>query len=219
MVYFKQQVMKSELFANRTEAGKLLSEKLLQYKGTDAVVLAIPRGGVPVGYEIAKRLQLPLGILLSKKIGHPSNKEYAVGSVSLDSVIVNERIQLPEDYIENEIVRLRELLLEKQLLYMGNENFPGVEGKNVIVVDDGIATGNTVLVSIAMLRKKNAKKIIIAVPVVPSDNVEVFQQKADEFVFLLAPYYFEAVGAFYEVFGQVEDEEVIRLLNEAKHLN
>lgn len=101
MFDFKQQVMESELFANRTEAGRLLSEKLLHYKDTNAVVLAIPRGGVPVGYEIAKRLQLPLGILLSKKIGHPSNKEYAVGSVSLDSVIINERIQLPDDYIAN----------------------------------------------------------------------------------------------------------------------
>ncbi|ESU21785.1 phosphoribosyltransferase [Flavobacterium cauense R2A-7] len=210
--------MESDVFANRTEAGKLLSEKLLRYKATDAVVLAIPRGGVPVGYEIAKRLQLPLGILLSKKIGHPANKEYAVGSVSLDSVIINEHIQLPEDYIENEIVRLRKVLLEKQLLYMGNAAFPDLEGKSVIVVDDGIATGSTVLVSIAMLRKKNAGKIIVAVPVVPSDNVEVFRQKADEFVFLIAPYYFEAVGAFYEVFNQVEDEEVIRLLNDAKHL-
>jgi len=209
--------MKSNIFANRTEAGILLSEKLLGYKDTDAVVLAIPRGGVPVGYEIATRLQLPLGILLSKKIGHPHNKEYAVGSVSLDSVIVNERIQLPEEYIENEIVRLRKLLLEKQLLYMGNEKFPDVEGKNVIVVDDGIATGSTVLVSIAMLRQKNAGKIIVAVPVVPSDNVELFRAKADEFVFLLAPNYFEAVGAFYEVFRQVEDEEVIQLLNKAKH--
>ncbi len=208
--------MESNIFANRTEAGKLLSEKLLGYKGTDTVVLAIPRGGVPVGYEIANRLQLPLGILLSKKIGHPANKEYAVGSVSLDSVIINERLQLPEPYIENEIVRLRKLLLEKQLLYMGNENFPDVEGKNVIVVDDGIATGSTVLVSIAMLRKKNAGKIIVAVPVVPSDNVALFRNKADEFVYLLAPDYFEAVGAFYEVFNQVEDEEVIRLLNDAK---
>jgi len=213
-----RQVMESDLFANRTEAGRLLSEKLLRYEGTDTVVLAIPRGGIPVGYEIAKRLQLPLGILLSKKIGHPSNKEYAVGSVSLDSVIINERIQLPEEYIENEIVRLRKLLLEKQLLYMGNEKFPEVEGKNVIVVDDGIATGSTVMVSIVMLRKKNARKIIVAVPVLPSDNVEVFRQKADELVYLMAPDYFEAVGAFYEVFHQVEDAEVIRLLNEAKHL-
>lgn len=208
--------MESNMFANRTEAGKLLSEKLLGYKGTDTVVLAIPRGGVPVGYEIAKRLRLPLGILLSKKIGHPANKEYAVGSVSRDSVIINERLQLPEAYIENEIVRLRKLLLEKQLLYMGNTAFPDVEGKNVIVVDDGIATGSTVLVSIAMLRKKNAGKIIVAVPVVPSDNVTLFRNKADEFVYLLAPDYFEAVGAFYEVFNQVEDEEVIRLLNDAK---
>ena len=210
--------MESNMFANRAEAGRLLSEKLFDYKGTDTVVLAIPRGGVPVGYEIAKRLQLPLGILLSKKIGHPANKEYAVGSVSLDSVIINERVQLPEAYIENEIVRLRKLLLEKQLLYMGNATFPDVKGKNVIVVDDGIATGSTVLVSIAMLRKKKAGQIIVAVPVVPSDNVELFRQKADAFVYLLAPHYFEAVGAFYEVFDQVEDAEVIRLLKDVKQL-
>lgn len=211
--------MESNMFVNRTEAGKLLSEKLLQYKGTNAVVLAIPRGGVPVGYEIAKRLQLPLGILLSKKIGHPANKEYAVGSVSLDSVIVNEHIQLPEEYITNEIARLRKVLLEKQRLYMGNDEFPNVEGKNIIVVDDGIATGSTVLVSIAMLRKKNTGKIIVAVPVVPSDNVALFREKADEFVYLLAPDYFEAVGAFYEVFQQVEDKEVIQLLNDTKHVH
>ncbi|ESU29775.1 phosphoribosyltransferase [Flavobacterium limnosediminis JC2902] len=202
-------------FTNRTEAGRLLAAKLFRYKDTDTVVLAIPRGGVPIGYEVAKALHLPLSIVLSKKIGHPGNKEYAIGSVSQDTVIMGNRSGVSDDYIEREIIRLREALSEKQQLYTGSVPFPEIEGRNVIIVDDGIATGNTVLVSIAMLRKKNPKKIIVATPVVPLDAVGRFTAEADEFVYLLAPGYFGAVGAFYEEFGQVEDREAIRLLRDA----
>lgn len=203
------------MFINRSEAGKLLSGKLQDYKGTDTVILAIPRGGVPVGYEVAKALHLPLNIVLSKKIGHPGNKEFAIGSVSLDTVIADNYPGVSDAYIQQEIIHLRKLLAEKQELYMGSVAPPEVEGKNVIIVDDGIATGNTVLVSIAMLRKKNPRKIIVAVPVVPLSAVSLFKAKADEFVYLLAPEYFGAVGAFYEEFGQVEDEEAIWMLRDS----
>ncbi len=205
--------MYNEILKDRMEAGILLSEKLLKYQNTDTIILAVPRGGVPIGYEIARRLNLPLDIVLSKKIGHPSNREFAIGAVSMDALILDEHPNIPEEYIEREIERLRELLKEKYKLYMGNRKPLEIEGKNIIIVDDGIATGNTLLASIAMLRKQNPAKIIVAVPVIPYETVPVFEEQTDEFIYLMAPRYFKGVGGFYEEFHQVEDEEVIRMLN------
>jgi predicted phosphoribosyltransferase len=202
-----------EILKDRKEAGLLLSEKLEKYQDTDTIILAVPRGGVPIGYEIAKNLNLPLDIILSKKIGHPLNKEYAIGAVSLDSTIIEEHPDVSNTYIESEIKNLRALLQENYAIYMGNRKPIDVKGKNVIVVDDGIATGNTLLASINMLRKNNPKKIIVAVPVVPADVVPVFKQKADEFIFLIAPIDFGGVGRFYENFEQVNDDEVVRMLS------
>jgi predicted phosphoribosyltransferase len=201
-----------EILKDRKEAGLLLSEKLEKYQDTDTIILAVPRGGVPIGFEIAKNLNLPLDIILSKKIGHPLNKEYAIGAVSLDSTIIDEHPEVSNTYIEAEIKHLRELLQEKYAVYMGNRKPIDVKGKNVIIVDDGIATGNTLLASINMLRKNNPKKIIVAVPVVPADVVAIFQQKTDEFIFLMAPVDFGGVGRFYQDFEQVNDDEVIRML-------
>ena len=204
-----------EILKDRKEAGLLLSEKLEKYQDSDTLILAVPRGGVPIGYEIAKNLNLPLDIILSKKIGHPLNKEFAIGAVSLDSTIIDPYPDISNAYIDAEIKHIRELLQEKYALYMGNRKPIDIKGKNVIIVDDGIATGNTLLASINMLRKNNPKKIIVAVPVVPADVVATFQQKADEFVFLIAPMDFGGVGRFYQDFDQVNDEEVIRMLGMA----
>lgn len=204
--------MYNELLKDRTEAGFLLSEKLKKYQDTNSVVLAVPRGGVPVGFVISKNLHLPLDIVLAKKIGHPSNKEFAIGAVSMDSMLLDEHSGVPQKYIDNEIIRLRQLLHEKYELYMGNRKPLDIENKNVILVDDGIATGNTLLASITMLRKKNPAKIIVAVPVLPYDTVPLFEKNADEFIYLTASKYFRGVGGFYEEFNQVEDEEVIKML-------
>jgi predicted phosphoribosyltransferase len=204
--------MYNELLNDRKEAGILLSERLKKYQNSNTIILAVPRGGVPVGYEIAKRLHLPMDIVLSKKIGHPNNKEYAIGAVSMNSMTLEEHPEAPQRYIEDEVIRLRKLLKEKYELYMGNREPIDIQGKNVIVVDDGIATGNTLLASISMLRKKEPAKIIVAVPVLPADVIPVFQRNADEFVYLIAAKYFRGVGGFYEQFDQVEDEEVIRML-------
>ena len=204
-----------EILKDRKEAGLLLSEKLEKYQDTETLILAVPRGGVPIGYEIAKNLNLPLDIILSKKIGHPLNKEFAIGAVSLDSTIIDPYPDISNAYIDAEIKHIRELLQEKYALYMGNRKPIDIKGKNVIIVDDGIATGNTLLASINMLRKNNPKKIIVAVPVVPADVVATFQKKADEFVFLIAPMDFGGVGRFYQDFDQVNDEEVIRMLGMA----
>lgn len=207
--------MYNEILKDRIEAGLLLSDKLKKYQNSNTVILAVPRGGVPVGYVIAKSLKLPLDIILSKKIPHPLNKEYAIGAVSMESKIVDEHSDIPSDYIEKEIVRLRESLQDKYKLYRDDRKPLDVKGKNVIVVDDGIATGNTLLASIAMLRKRNPAKIIVAVPVLPYETVNEFQKKTDEFVYLIASKYFRGVGGFYEEFNQVEDDEVIRLLKDA----
>ncbi len=205
--------MYDEMLKDRIEAGLLLSEKLKKYQNSNSVVLAVPRGGVPVASIIAKSLHLPLDIVLSKKIGHPYNKEFAIGAVSMDSMIIDEHPDVPKEYIEKEIVRLRKLMQEKYGIYMGNRTPLDIKDKNIIVVDDGIATGNTLLVSINMLRKRNPAKIIVAVPVIPYDTVSVFEKNTDEFVYLIASKYFRGVGGFYEDFNQVEDDEVIKLLS------
>ena len=209
----KIRIMYDGMLKDRIEAGILLSEKLRKYQNSDTIVLAVPRGGVPVGYIIAKSLHLPLDIVLSKKIGHPSNIEFAIGAVSSDSMILDEHPNVPKIYIDNEIIRLRKLMAEKYQHYMGNKKPLDVKGKNIILVDDGIATGNTLLASISMLRKKNPKKIIVATPVIPYNNVPVIEKNTDEFIYLIASKYFRGVGGFYEEFNQVEDEEVIHLLN------
>lgn len=205
--------MHNGILKNRIEAGILLSEKLKKYRYTDSIILAVPRGGVPVGYEIARRLHLPLDIVLSKKIGHPANKEFAIGAVSLDTIILNKQTDVPKQYIEQEIEQLKKSLKEKDGLYRKNRSPLEIEEKNVIVVDDGIATGNTLLASIALLRKKNPAKIIVAAPVIPYENIPIFENNTDEFIYLMAPKYFRGVGGFYEEFPQVDDEEVIQLLN------
>ena len=204
--------MYEEILKDRKEAGMLLSQKLEKYQHTDTIILAVPRGGVPIGYEIAKNLNLPLDIILSKKIGHPFNKEFAIGAVSLDSTIIDEYPDIPKEYIEREIKNLRESMKDKYNLYRDYRKPDDIKGKTVIVVDDGIATGNTLLASLAMLRKRHPKKIIVAVPVVPFDTVKIFEQNTDEFVYLMAPKDFRGVGRFYESFDQVSDEEVVRML-------
>lgn len=205
--------MHNQMLKDRIEAGLLLSEKLKKYQSSNSVVLAVPRGGVPVAAIIAKSLHLPLDIVLSKKIGHPYNKEFAIGAVSMDSMVIDEHPDVSKAYIETEIARLRKLMQEKYEIYMGNRTPLEIKGKNVIIVDDGIATGNTLLVSINMLRKRNPAKIIVAVPVIPFDTVPIFKKNTDEFVYLIASKYFMGVGGFYEDFNQVEDAEVIQLLN------
>lgn len=205
--------MYNEIIKDRIEAGLLLSEKLKKYQNSNTVILAVPRGGVPVGYIIAKNLHLPLDIVLSKKIGHPHNKEFAIGAVSIDSILLDEHPEVPQNYIEEQTAQLRKAMQEKYKRYMSNRKPLEIKDKNVIIVDDGIATGNTLLVCIMMLRKKNPAKIIVAVPVLPTDTLALFQQNTDELVYLIAATNFRAVGEFYEAFEQVEDEDVIRMLN------
>src|SRR5665647_2687221 len=139
------------LFKNRYDAALKLIAFLEKYKDERRVVFAIPRGGVPIGYYIAKHYNLPLELLLTKKIGHPGNEEFAIGAVSLEDYIIDERHNIPESYIENEIKRIRESLKERYKKFMGDRKPVDMEGKIAIIVDDGIATGNTLLAAIRML--------------------------------------------------------------------
>ncbi len=202
----------NNLFTNRDEAGLMLAEKLEHYKNSNAIVLAIPRGGIPVAYRIAEKLNLPLDVILIKKIGYPDNKEFAIGSVSLDSFYIDKDFGVSQEYINNEVTRIRDLLQHKYRLYMGNRNPLSATDKTVILVDDGIATGSTMMAAIKVLRKDNAAKIIVAVPVAPL-NMEQIKSAADEYFCLKSPVNFLSVGNHYQDFSEVNDEEVLKLLN------
>lgn len=203
-------------FKDRKEAGQLLADRLLDYKNTEAVVLAIPRGGVPVGDEIARELELPLDIILSKKIGHPENPEFAIGAVSLDTEIMDPGTEVPDTFIYKEIQRLKQILRQRYDLYESRLEMLQLKGKTVILVDDGIATGSTLLVCISMLRRFQPSSIVVAVPVIPTDRIRTFETAADRLIYLNAPELFNSVGQFYEQFDQVEDNEVIRILRAAR---
>lgn len=204
------------MFKDRHEAAMLLAKKLEKYKNKNGIVLAVPRGGVPIGYYIAKELDLPLEIILSKKIGHPQNPEYAIGSVSLQGTIINDNIMgVSKEYLEKEGERILKGLKEKFKLFMGHRKPIDLKDKIVIVVDDGIATGNTILATLEMLKKSDPKQIIIAVPVSPPDTARKLSKLVDEFICLLTPEDFMAIGQFYRNFSQVSDEEVIKFLDDA----
>lgn len=192
----------------------MLADRLDKYRGQSGVVLAIPRGGVPVAAPIAKKLGMPLEVTLSKKIGHPLNQEFAIGSVSKDSVIVDDRIDVPQEYIEEEVARIRESLAQKYKLFMGDRKHVPLRDKVVIIVDDGIATGKTLEATVALVKKEQPRKIVIAVPVAPFSAIDHFKSLVDEVICLLVPPFFQAVGQFYEEFSQTTDEEVIQLLQE-----
>lgn len=206
------------IFANREEAAKVLATKLLQYQNCNGLILAIPRGGVVIGYHLAKELNLPLDILCVKKIGAPGNPEYAIGAVFQDgTTIINpgaSRHKLPENYFEEEKQKQLDKIKEVRKLYGVAGKKIDINNKIIFLVDDGVATGSTILVAAQALQQKNPEKIIIAVPVVPLDTLYNLQKKVDEVVCVLTPESFFAVGQFYEDFNQVTDEEVEKYLTE-----
>ena len=206
--------MSYNLIRNRGTAARLLAERLEKYRGERGVVLAIPRGGVPVAAPIARYLGMPLEVTLSKKIGHPANPEFAIGSVSLDTMQVDERADVPQAYIAAEVARIREGLRQKYSLYMGNRKHVPLRDRVVILVDDGVATGKTLLSTIELVKKEQPRKIVVAVPVAPPSAYDTVSSLVDEVVCLLVPIGFQAVGQFYEEFSQVSDEQVIELLQE-----
>ncbi|MCS3798698.1 phosphoribosyltransferase [Niastella sp. OAS944] len=201
------------MFQDRIDAGLALSQHLQHYKRVDGVTLAVPRGGVPVAFPVAKILELPLDIILSKKIGHPMHKEYAIGAVSLTGKIVAPNAAATDDYIEQETMNIREQLKQMYVKYMGDKKPTPVKGRIVIIIDDGVATGNTLLSTIDIIRDEHPKKIVVAVPVASQQAAKKLSEVTDEFVCAWIPSKFNSVGEFYLDFTQVTDEEVIEMLN------
>jgi putative phosphoribosyl transferase len=203
------------LFRDRYDAALKLIPYLKKYRNETCVIMAIPRGGVPIGYYIAKYFNFPLEILLTKKIGHPWNAELAIGAVSIEDSIIDTRHSIPAPYITNAIKQIRESLIERYKKFMGNREPIDIRSKTVIVVDDGIATGNTVLASIKILQKRQPKQIVIAVPVAPEETAKKIGKEVADFVCPDILPDFTGVGMYYINFSEVSDAEVIQLLKES----
>jgi predicted phosphoribosyltransferase len=208
-------------FVNRVDAGKRLASALKNFSGKYGVVLAIPRGGVVVGFEIAKALNLPLDITIPRKIGAPDNPELAIGAVAEDgsAILDNNLIKylgISREYIKEESERQKQEIERRLKLYRQETSYPDLKGFDVIVVDDGIATGSTMKAALASVRNRGAASVTVAVPVGPPSTIEELNELADRVVCLYTPEYFQAIGEFYTDFSQTPDEEVIRLLRENK---
>jgi predicted phosphoribosyltransferase len=170
---------------------------------------------VPVGFTIAQRLQVPFDLVLTKKIGHPLNPEYAIGAVGLEDSYIIPHDEVSAEYLEMAKEKVRRRLREMQALYKQGHPMLPIVGKTVIVVDDGIATGNTLLVTIRMLRKSKPARIVVAAPVSSRRALERLQQEADDCICLMVPSLFTGVGAFYKDFSEVTDEKVAGIMRQA----
>jgi putative phosphoribosyl transferase len=208
-------------FPNRAEAGRLLAEKLDKYAGHDDVlVLGLPRGGVPVAYEVAQRLGVPLDVFLVRKLGVPGFEELALGAIASGGVrVLNDDVvrALPNanELIESVTAKEMEELERREQRYRDGRPAPEPRGRTVILVDDGLATGATMRAAVAALRQQGAAKIVVAVPVGAADTCREFEAEVDETVCAIASEWFQAVGQYYEDFSQTTDEEVRELLARA----
>ena len=205
------------LFADRRDAGRKLAESLDRFRADDPLVLALPRGGVPVGYEVARVLEAPLDIVLVRKLGAPFQPEYGIGAIAEGGVRVIrskdvELIGIGEDELDAIVARETEELDRRALVYRGEREAIPVEGRNVILVDDGIATGGTAVAAGRALRARGAARVILAVPVAPPGTEVRLADEFDEVICLEQPHGFFGIGQFYVEFGQLDDEAVIDLL-------
>jgi putative phosphoribosyl transferase len=209
------------VFLDRVDAGKRLAATLKDFSAKNGVVLAIPRGGVVVGYEIAKALNLPLDVVIPRKIGAPENPELAIGAVAEDetAILDNQLIKylgVSQEYLHIEIEHQKQEIKRRLKLYRQDVSYPNLKGLDVIVVDDGIATGSTMKATLASVKNRGANSITVAIPVGPPSTIAELQKMADRVVCLYTPEYFQAIGEFYNDFSQTSDEEVTKLLHESK---
>jgi predicted phosphoribosyltransferase len=204
-------------FRNRKEAGQLLAEALDKYKGQQAVVYALPRGGVELGVEIAKRLKAPLDLIIPRKIGHPAHPEYAICAVTEDGYLVcnqDEIANLDPEWLKIAVLKEQEEAKRRRLRYMAHAADVSAKDKTAIITDDGVATGLTMLAAINEVKDRHPSKIVLAVPVLPRDIARQLEKEVDELVALEIPEdYKGSVGAYYDQFEQLEDQQVIHLLN------
>lgn len=198
------------MFDNRADAGRQLADKLRKYRGSNSILLAIPRGGVSVAYEISKQLNIPVDVIIVKKVGHPYNPEYALGAVGIDGTFIQTAHSqgVSQEYIDRMVKERQREAKERYLELRGDKPPIDLKGKIAILVDDGVATGSTMLMAVELVKEKHPEKIVIAVPVAPPDTVKKLKDSADEVIDLLEPQGFMAIGQYYIDFGQVSTEEV-----------
>lgn len=205
-------------FKDRKEAGIKMAEALGKYQDQEVVVLALPRGGVVPAFEIARALDAPLDLVITKKIGHPMSKEYAICAIAEEGEPVcneNEVSGIDSKWIEEEIRRVRGEIRRRREKYLGNRERQAIEGKTAIIVDDGIATGLTMLAAIGEVKSHHPERLVVAIPVVPEDTAMKLEAMVDDLVAVeIDPSYLGAVGAYYDDFRQVEDNTVIEILED-----
>src|SRR2546421_462828 len=208
-------------YRDRTEAGRHLAAQLTDYANRpDVLVLALPRGGVPVAYEVAKALRAPLDIFLVRKLGVPGHEELAMGAIATGGVrVLNEdvmrHISIPDAAIDAVAAREQRELERRERLYRGDRPAPDVKGKTVLLVDDGLATGSTMRAAAAALRRQQPARIVVAVPVSAVQTCDEYRMGVDEIICAITPEPFHAVGMWYADFSQTSDEEVRDLLARA----
>jgi len=211
------------IFEDRRDAGRRLAVPLLRFKGQRPIVLALPRGGVPVGYEIARALDAPLDVIVVRKLGAPGQPELGIGAVVdgdhpqsvLNEEVVHE-LHVSSRFLESEIATELAEVHRRQALYRGGRPPLAVAGRVVIVVDDGIATGGSMRAALRGIRRAGPRRLVLAVPVAPPDTIEALRADVDEVVCLSTPAWFGAVGNFYRDFSQTTDDEVVELLDAAR---
>ena len=221
-VHFSQPKGEAMIFRDREEAGRLLASKLESYQDDpNGLILALPRGGVAIGYELALALHLPLDVVIARKLGAPDNPEYALGALSeTGALYLNpdavETFGLSPAQLEALIAAAREEIFRRQRLYRNESPLATVAGRTVILVDDGIATGATFFATIEAISALSPRRLVAAIPVAPQDNVSPLRSRVDDLVVLATPEPFLAVGHHYHSFPQVDDAEVLAYLKAAK---
>lgn len=208
-------------FNDRTDAGKRLAAKLSEYANReDVLILALPRGGVPVAFEVAKELNVKMDVFIVRKLGVPGNEELAMGAIASDNIrVLNEDVVrsfgIHQKVIDEVAAKERKELERREHMYRGNRPAPKISGSTVILIDDGLATGATMRAAVAAVKTKNPAKVIVAVPVAAPDTCSFFGNEVDEVICVATPEPFYGVGAWYEDFSQTTDKEVIELLDRA----
>lgn len=216
--------VKPRLYRDRTEAGRVLARRLAAYADRpDVIVLALPRGGVPVAYEVARELHAPLDVFIVRKLGLPGHEELAIGAVATGGVrVINEDVvralRIPDTVIDAIAAWELQELARREREYRGSRPPPDVHGKTVILVDDGLATGATMLAAVRALRQQQPARIVVAVPIAAPDTCELLRSEVDDVVCAVTPEPFYAVGLWYENFTQTTDEEVRDLLARSEDL-
>lgn len=203
-------------FKDRQEAGKRLAKALKKYRDKNVVVFALPRGGVILGAILAQRLESPLDLVISRKIGHPYSPEYAIAAVSEngDVIVSEEEIHhVDEAWFQQAVAEQITEAKRRRTVYLANRELINIKDKTCIIVDDGLATGLTMKAAIKDLRHRNPKQIIVAVPIAPQETVKELSHLADEVIALYVPAgFFGSIGGYYQIFDQISDEEVIRIM-------